>query len=91
MNLGTRKVEKTSMPVRVEIDSSLRKYTSRYDAKEGLSLEWRPGLTVRRIVEKLGMPPDEVKIIMVNRVTVQPDHPVKEGDVIGLFPLLGGG
>ena len=79
------------MHVRIELDSSLRKYVGRYDAESGITLDWRPGLTASAIMEELGIPPDEVKIVMVNRSAVQPGQEVKGGDVIGLFPLLGGG
>jgi len=50
-----------------------------------------PGETVRSLVDKLGIPPEEVTLIFVNSVRTTADATVRDGDRVGLFPPVGGG
>ena len=49
------------------------------------------GTTVAQIAEELALDPADLGIMMVNSRHVKPDYVVREGDVLALFPLLGGG
>ena len=49
------------------------------------------GETVRSLIDKLGMPAEEVTLIFVNSVRTTPDAPLADGDRVGLFPPVGGG
>lgn len=44
--------------------------------------------TVREIVEKLGVPPEEVDLLLANGQSVDLDHVVKEGDRISVYPVF---
>jgi sulfur-carrier protein len=47
--------------------------------------------TVATIVAELGIPEQELGIILVNSRHVGLDRQLAEGDVLAIFPLLGGG
>lgn len=43
------------------------------------------------ILQKLEIPSEEVAILLVNGFHKKPDTPVKDGDIVALFPPVGGG
>ena len=43
------------------------------------------------IIAKLDIPPEEVSILLINGFHQKPKSPVKDGDVVALFPPVGGG
>lgn len=47
--------------------------------------------TVERAIQDLGIPPDQVSIMLVNDRPVDSVYPLSAGDVLSLFPPLGGG
>lgn len=50
-----------------------------------------PGDTVASVMDRLGVPRDEVHVIFVNNRSQKPDTVLKDGDRVGLFPAVGGG
>lgn len=46
---------------------------------------------VAALMDRLGIPADEVKLIFVNGKRVDPDRVLDHGDQVGLFPPVGGG
>jgi molybdopterin converting factor small subunit len=51
----------------------------------------KPGETILGLIDRLGFPHEEVKIVFVNGVTVDLDKPLADGDRVGIFPPVGGG
>lgn len=49
------------------------------------------GTKVIDVLERLGIKPEEVAILLVNGLNVSFDHTLKDGDYISLFPPVGGG
>jgi sulfur-carrier protein len=49
------------------------------------------GDSVLDIMNRMGIPPEKVTIIFVNNVHAEPESSLKDGDVLGLFPPIGGG
>ena len=43
------------------------------------------------IITHLDIPAEEVAILLVNGFHKKPDEPVKAGDVVAIFPPVGGG
>jgi sulfur-carrier protein len=79
------------MPLQVFLNASLRLYAAGYDPYHGVSLEVAPGTPVSRVIAELGLPPEEVTLIMVDGVHRQPDFPLEGQERLGLFPPIGGG
>jgi len=79
------------MPLQVFLNASLRPYAPGYDPYQGISLEMPPGTPVARVISRLGLPPEEVTLILVNGVRQPPDFPLTGTERVGLFPPIGGG
>jgi molybdopterin synthase sulfur carrier subunit len=79
------------MPLQVFLNASLRLYVPGYNPYEGLTLEVPSGTPVSRIISRLGLPPEEVTLIMVNGVRQNRDFPLEGSERLGLFPPIGGG
>jgi molybdopterin synthase sulfur carrier subunit len=47
--------------------------------------------TLAELIQKLDLPPDEIKIIYVNGRTQPADYVLQPGDDVGIFPPVGGG
>ncbi len=77
------------MPVTVELSSSLRRFVDGYRPDRPPALP--AGLTVGQAIAALGVPPDEVELAMVNRRSAGQERVLADGDLLGLFPSLGGG
>jgi sulfur carrier protein ThiS len=49
------------------------------------------GTTIAQLLEKIQVPLQDIKLIFVNGVRVEPHHPLNGGERVGLFPPIGGG
>ena len=47
--------------------------------------------TIQDIMDVLGVPRSEVNIMLINGFHQKPETPVKDGDIVSLFPAVGGG
>ncbi len=54
-------------------------------------LAFRPGASVAQVAEGLGIPLDEVAIVFRNAEPAALETEVRDGDVLKLFPVIGGG
>jgi hypothetical protein len=79
------------MPLQVFLNATLRLYVSGYNPYEGITLEVPPGTPPSQIISQLGLPPEEVTLIMVDGRRQQPDFPLQGNERVGLFPPIGGG
>ncbi len=79
------------MPLQVLLNASLRLYAPGYNPYHGVSLEIPPGTPVSRVIVELGLPPEEVTLIMVDGVRRQMDFPLEGRERLALFPPIGGG
>ena len=50
-----------------------------------------PGVTVRELLEQLGIPEYEVNLVFINGMKGNLDSTVDGGERVALFPPLGGG
>lgn len=53
--------------------------------------QYQQGVTVEHIVEELGIPKNELGILLVNSRHVGLDRELRDGDTLAVFPLVGGG
>ena len=47
--------------------------------------------TAGDIIRHMDIPPEEVSILLINGFHKKPEDAVKDGDIIALFPPVGGG
>jgi molybdopterin converting factor small subunit len=74
------------MQVTVKLHASLRPY-GRSDSDGGLfPLETAEKATVREVIRELGIPPEKVRMVLVNGRGVDFDSMLFDGDRIALFP-----
>ncbi len=74
------------MNITVKLFASFR--TGRFDIETG---DYPAGTTVADIADSLKLPQSELGIMMVNSRHVKLDRVLVDGEVLALFPLLGGG
>ena len=79
------------MPLQVFLNASLRLYEPGYDPYKGIILEVASGTPVSSLISLLGLPPEEVTLIMINGRRQQPDFLLRGDERVGLFPPIGGG
>ena len=56
-----------------------------------MDMDVRSDTTVKEIIESLGIPLQDVAIIMINGRGTKSDAVLKSDDVLALFPPVGGG
>ena len=47
--------------------------------------------TARDLFRRFDIPAEEVSILLINGFHSKPGDPVKDGDIVSLFPPVGGG
>ncbi len=53
--------------------------------------EYSPSTTVGDILAELNLPLDEIGATLINHIHVEEDRILQDGDVLSIFPLVGGG
>jgi len=74
------------MNITVKLFASFR--AGRFDIETG---DYPAGTTVADVADSLKLPQSELGIMMVNSRHVKLDRVLVDGEVLALFPLLGGG
>ena len=54
-------------------------------------MEFGDGTTVGKVIDQLGIPKEHSNMVLVNGIHAQDDAPLKDGDVLAVFPPLAGG
>lgn len=80
-----------TIKVEVRVFATLRKYLPELTVGEPKHLELPAGANFADLREQLGLPAEEVKIIMCNGVQTEPEELVADGDRIAYIPAVGGG
>ncbi len=79
------------MPLLIKLSSTLRSQVPGYDPMTGMAMDYRPGESVAGLLQRLGIDPGQVKVIMVNGRAATLESELSDGDRVGLFPAVGGG
>lgn len=79
------------MQVEVRVFATLRRYLPELGIGEAKIVQVEPGTTLDQLRERLGLPKDEVKIIMRNHLHAEFDDLVNDGDRITYIPAVAGG
>ncbi len=79
------------MALQVLLAATLRRYVPGYDPLTGMDVTVPCGITVRELVDRLGLPGEEVKLIMVNGVASSWEAVLRGDERVAFFPPVGGG
>lgn len=79
------------MQILVKLSTTLRDCVPGYDAETGLSLDMPEGASVRELARHIQVPPEEIKIVMINGRQSEGTDTLRDGDRVALFPAVGGG
>lgn len=74
--------------VTANIYATFRKHTG---GKPSVNVSIQPDQTIEQLLEQLGIPIEETRIIFCNNRIVDPTHTLDDGDTVGIFPAIGGG
>jgi molybdopterin synthase sulfur carrier subunit len=80
-----------TIEVEVRVFATLRRALPELGIGEPKIVQVEPGTTLDQLREELGIPADEVKIIMRNNLQADPDDLAKDGDRITYIPAVAGG
>jgi molybdopterin converting factor small subunit len=79
------------MKVEVAVFATLRRYLPDLRLGETQTLEIEPGCTMAQLRDRLGLPADEVKVVMRNHLQADLEDEAQAGDRIVFFPAVAGG
>lgn len=74
--------------VKLNAYATLRAYLGGAASKE---LEIEPGETVGQLLDRIGVPRDQTRIVFVNNRASSLADPLQGGEHVGVFPAIGGG
>jgi molybdopterin converting factor small subunit len=74
--------------VRVNFYATLRRYAG---GAPSVQVEVQPGQTVGQVLDRLGVPTDQTRIIFVDHRAADLSRPLQGGEQVGVFPAIGGG
>ena len=82
------------MSILIKLSTTLRDLVPGYDPETGLQVslgENESSLTAGELASRIGIPHEEIKIVMINSRQNDLDSSVKDGDRVAYFPAVGGG
>lgn len=79
------------MHVLVKLSATLRSCVPGYDPEKGLEVDLPNTLTAEELARHIGVPPADVKLVMINSRQKDMKTDVNDGDRIAYFPPVGGG
>jgi len=79
------------MSVTLKLNPLLRKYAPDYDHDKGIVLADGSGKRVSRLIQEMNIPEKRVTSVLVNHMPSRTDYVAKDGDLVLLAMLIGGG
>lgn len=79
------------MRVTVKLFATLVRFKEGSRAGKAFDMELLEGLTVQDLINVLKIPVEETHVVFINSIIVENEAKLKDGDVVGLFPPVGGG
>jgi molybdopterin synthase sulfur carrier subunit len=83
--------EATVITVHAKLFATLRRHYPHLGIGEPMPVKLPAGAKVGDLIARLDLPADQVKIVFVNNVIQGLEHPLADGDQVGIFPPVGGG
>jgi molybdopterin converting factor small subunit len=79
------------MLVNVKLFATLTRYKSGIKAGNSFEMNLPDTATAQEIIDRLKIPVEEIHIVFINNVIQAPSVKLQAGDVVGIFPPVGGG
>ncbi len=79
------------MRVTVKLFATLVRFKDGSRAGKPFEVELPEGAVVHDLIDHLQIPPEETHVVFVNNVIEEHRSALNDGDVIGMFPPVGGG
>ncbi len=79
------------MKIEVHVFATLRRYLPELSIGEAKIVSVEPGTTLAEIRDMLGLPAEEVKVIMCNSLQAELSDVPADGDRIAYIPAVAGG
>ena len=73
--------------IQIKLYATLKKFEP--DSKDLYPVE--SGTTIRQLIQQLGIPIEESKLIFINGIKADLDSELFGGERVGIFPPVGGG
>ncbi len=79
------------MRVTVKLFATLSQYGTGARAGTPFAVELPENSVVKDLMDLLHIPAEETKVVFINNMIREPDAALRDGDVVGMFPPVGGG
>lgn len=79
------------MHVTVKLFATLVRFKEGTRAGRPFEMELPESATVKDLIDMLKIPPEETHVVFINNIIEEHRSKLKDGDVVGLFPPVGGG
>ena len=79
------------MRVTVKLFATLVRFNDGSQSGKPFEVELPDGSVVKDLIDLLKIPSQETHVVFVNNIIHEHDSKLKDGDVVGLFPPVGGG
>ena len=79
------------MKIQVQLYATLSRYLPKGAENRKAVMEFGDGLTVGKVMDQLGIPKEQSNMVLINGIHAQDDAPLKDWDVLAVFPPLAGG
>jgi len=79
------------MKIEIHLFASLSKYLPTDALEKTFIMEIGQKTPIKDIINRIGIPRAEVKLIFLNGIHARDTDILKDGDRLGLFPPIGGG
>ncbi|MDE2180311.1 MAG: MoaD/ThiS family protein [candidate division NC10 bacterium] len=79
------------MKVEVSLYGTLAQYLPKGTQGRTVIVDCSEGATVWQVIDQLGIPKPYPTMLLVNGIHADPGSPLKDGDLLALFPPLAGG
>ncbi len=79
------------MPITVKLSPLLRKYAPDYNHDKGIVLAYGSGKKVSQLIQEMDIPEERVTSVLVNHMPSRTGYVTKDGDLVLLAMLMGGG
>lgn len=79
------------MRVTVKLFATLVRFKEGTRAAKPFEVELPEDSIVQDLIDHLKIPVEETHIVFINNIIEEKHSPLKDGDVVGMFPPVGGG